>query len=148
MTDTLSPEQRSQRMSMIRGKDSSSELMLRRMIHGMGYRYRLHVRSLPGTPDIVFPRFRAVIFMHGCFWHRHPNCRLARMPKSNLEFWRVKLESNKLRDDSNTDLLRAMGWRVLVIWECQMKEKDLANVSNLVQRFLGNGYGGARHEIG
>ena len=148
MTDTLTRQERSERMSRIRGKDSVSEMRLRRLIHGMGYRYRLHVRSLPGTPDLVFPARKAVIFMHGCFWHRHQGCRLARMPKSKVALWQEKLEANKLRDEENMGRLNELGWRVLVIWECQMQEKDLNEVSNVVRRFLDDETGGEHDEIG
>lgn len=135
-------------MSRIRGKDSASEMRLRRMIHGMGFRYRLHVKTLPGTPDLVFPARKAVIFMHGCFWHRHQDCRLARMPKSRVAYWREKLEANKRRDDENVRRLNELGWRVLVVWECQIKEKDLNEISNVVRRFLADGTGGEHDEIG
>lgn len=135
-------------MSRIRGKDSASEMRLRRLIHGMGFRYRLHVKTLPGTPDLVFPARKAVIFMHGCFWHRHRDCRLARMPKSRVDFWPEKLEANKRRDEENVSRLNELGWRVLVVWECQMKEKDLNEVSNVVRRFLADGIGGEHDEIG
>jgi DNA mismatch endonuclease (patch repair protein) len=135
-------------MSRIRGKNSVAEMRLRSLIHGMGFRYRLHVKTLPGTPDLVFPSRKAVIFMHGCFWHRHQDCRLARMPKSRVAFWREKLEANKRRDEENVKRLNELGWRVLVIWECQMKEKDLNEVSNVVRRFLADGTGGEHDEIG
>lgn len=148
MTDTLTPQERSERMSRIRGKDSASEIRLRRLIHGMGYRYRLHVKTLPGTPDLVFPARKAVIFMHGCFWHRHQDCRLARMPKSRVAYWREKLEANRRRDDENVRRLNELGWSVLVVWECQMKEKDMNEVSNVVRRFLADGTGGEYDEIG
>lgn len=123
-------------------------MRLRRLIHGMGFRYRLHVRTLPGTPDLVFPARKAVIFMHGCFWHRHQDCRLVRMPKSRVAYWCEKLEANKRRDDNNLRRLNELGWRVLVVWECQMKEKDLNEVSNVVRRFLADGTGGEHDEIG
>ncbi len=148
LTDTLSQTERSERMSRIRGKNSVAEMRLRSLIHGMGFRYRLHVKTLPGTPDLVFPSRKAVIFMHGCFWHRHQDCRLARMPKSRVAFWREKLEANKRRDEENVKRLNELGWRVLVIWECQMKEKDLNEVSNVVRRFLADGTGGEHDEIG
>lgn len=147
MTDTLTRQERSERMSRIQGKGSASEMRLRRLIHGMGYRYRLHVRTLPGTPDLVFPSRKAVIFMHGCFWHRHQGCHLARMPKSRVAFWTEKLEANKRRDEVNTRRLKELGWRVLVIWECQMKEKNLNEVSNVVRQFLADGTGGEHDEI-
>jgi len=139
LTDTLSKKERSERMSRIRSKDSAPELKLRSIIHGMGFRYRLHVKDLPGKPDLVFPSRRSVIFMHGCFWHRHKRCKLARLPKSNLDFWKQKLETNKKRDKTNQNKLIKQGWRVLVVWECEMK--DLENVSNLVWDFLLNNGG-------
>ena len=134
MADTLSPKERSKRMSLIRGKDTSPELKLRQLVHGMGFRYRLHVKDLPGKPDLVFPSKRAIIFMHGCFWHRHPGCKLARMPKSKLDFWGPKLEANRERDIRNQEILKNLGWRVLVIWECEMT--NIEKVSQKVRNFL------------
>jgi DNA mismatch endonuclease (patch repair protein) len=134
--DTLSKAERSELMSRVRGKDSTPELALRRLIHGMGFRYRLHRRDLPGNPDMVFPARDAVIFMHGCFWHRHVNCGRARMPKSRVTFWTEKLEGNRLRDRRNRRKLRALGWRVLVVWECQLNNPE--KVSTLVCKFLNN----------
>lgn len=138
--DTLSPRERSERMSRIRGKDSSPEMKLRRLVHGMGFRYRLHVRELPGKPDLVFPARRAVIFMHGCFWHRHDGCKLARLPKSRLDFWVEKLEANRRRDLCHRKQLLELGWSVLVVWECQLS--DTANVSRIVREFLERRKGG------
>ena len=137
MTDTLTPAQRSERMSRVRGRDTKPEVAVRRIVHGMGYRYRLHRKDLPGKPDIVLPRHRAVIFVHGCFWHRHeePSCALARLPKSRLEFWEPKLEANRLRDIRTKQALEAAGWRVLVIWECEVK--DPLRISGIVREFLG-----------
>lgn len=133
--DTLSPAQRSQRMALVRCKDTKPELVVRRAVHAMGFRYRLHVRDLPGVPDLVFPARRRVIFVHGCFWHRHgKRCRLTRMPKSRLEFWQNKLQQNRSRDDLNLRRLRAAGWRVLVIWECQIRHVERLNARIL--RFL------------
>lgn len=146
--DTLTEAERSERMSKIKGKGSVAETRLRRLIHGMGYRYRLHAKNLPGKPDLVFPSRKAIIFMHGCFWHRHQDCRLARLPKSRLDFWREKLETNKRRDEMNLALLRSMGWRVLVIWECQMKSKDLNEVAEMARRFLDMGTEVKHDEIG
>ena len=136
MADTLTPKERSERMSRIRGKGTSPEMKLRRLVHSMGYRYRLHRADLPGKPDIVFPSRKSVIFMHGCFWHRHPDpeCTLARLPKSRLDFWGEKLEANKKRDTRNRQRLREMGWRVLVVWECQLKDTD--PVRERVRAFL------------
>ncbi len=121
-------------MSLIRGTGSAPEMKLRRLVHHMGFRYRLHVKELPGKPDLVFPSRHAVIFMHGCFWHRHKGCKLARLPKSKLDFWKPKLETNRKRDLRNQRQLKALGWRVLVVWECELV--DARQVSNIVQEFL------------
>lgn len=134
MADTLSPKERSERMSRIRSKDSNPEMKLRRLVHGLGFRYRLHVKELPGKPDLVFPARRAVIFMHGCFWHRHEGCKLARLPKSKLDFWMAKLEANRQRDLLHQRKLLDLGWRVLVIWECELN--DAEHVSRVVRKFL------------
>ncbi|MFO7607081.1 MAG: DNA mismatch endonuclease Vsr [Desulfurivibrionaceae bacterium] len=134
MTDTLSKKERSERMSLIKGKDSAPEMKLRRLVHGMGFRYRLHDKNLPGKPDLVFPSRRAVIFMHGCFWHRHEGCKLARLPKSKLNFWKPKLEANKERDLLHRRQLRDLGWRVLVVWECEMVYTE--RVASVVRDFL------------
>lgn len=136
MADTLSRVERSKRMGLVRSKDTKPERMLRSMIHRMGFRYRLHDRSLPGTPDIVFRRLKKVIFLHGCFWHRHAAraCQLARLPKSRLDFWQPKLEQNRLRDKRIGRELIKMGWQSLTIWECQLKNPTV--VSNRVQSFL------------
>jgi DNA mismatch endonuclease (patch repair protein) len=135
--DTLGPSQRSERMSRVRGKDTVPELMVRRLVHGMGYRYRLHRRDLPGRPDLVFATRRKVIFVHGCFWHRHGDsaCKLARLPKSRLEFWLPKLEANKARDAANQERLLSMAWNFLVIWECQLAERAL--LEERIRGFLG-----------
>lgn len=119
MADTLTREKRSARMALIRRKDTKPEIAVRRLIHGMGYRYRLHRGDLPGRPDIVFSRRKKVIFVHGCFWHRH-DCRLGRMPKSRLEFWGPKLEANRLRDEEVQARLLELGWQYLVVWECEI----------------------------
>jgi DNA mismatch endonuclease (patch repair protein) len=121
-------------MSRIRDKGSAPEMKIRRLIHGMGFRYRLHVKELPGKPDLVFPSRRAVIFMHGCFWHRHEECKLARLPKSKLDFWKPKLEANKERDLLHQRQLRDLGWRVLVVWECEMIYTE--RISTIVRNFL------------
>lgn len=134
MTDTLSREERSRRMAMVRSADTRPEMRVRRLVHGMGYRYRLHRKDLPGKPDLVFPGRRAVIFVHGCFWHRHDDCPLARMPKSRREFWEPKLEGNKRRDEREIAALRAAGWRVMVIWECEIR--DAVAVAARVRDFL------------
>ena len=120
--DTLTPAERSRRMSLVRGKDTKPEILVRRLVHRMGFRYRLHARDLPGCPDLVFPSRGKVIFVHGCFWHRHGTCKNTRWPKSRLDFWRPKLEQNQRRDKINRRTLSKLGWRVLVVWECQLSE--------------------------
>ena len=112
-------------MGLVRGKDTGPEMIVRRLVHAMRYRYRLHRRDLPGSPDLVFPSRRKVVLVHGCYWHRHndPASKLARLPKSRLEFWLPKLERNRARDRENQDRLAALGWQVLVVWECGMKDR-------------------------
>jgi DNA mismatch endonuclease (patch repair protein) len=137
MTDTLTKPDRSARMARVRGKDTKPEMVVRRLVHGLGYRYRLHRRDLPGTPDLVFPGRHKVVFVHGCFWHRHPDpaCKLARWPKSRLEFWKPKLEGNRARDLVNQEKLRDLGWGVLVIWECELGNP--ASLADRLTEFLG-----------
>ncbi len=136
MTDTLTPKQRSERMALICGKNTAPEMKVRKLIHSLGYRYRLHGPSLLGKPDLVFAGRKKVIFVHGCFWHRHPDssCRLARLPKSRLEFWVPKLDKNRLRDERVRKELSQQGWQALTIWECQLV--DIAAVSQQVRSFL------------
>lgn len=121
MADTLTPQQRSERMSRIRSKDTKPELALRSALHQLGFRFRLDAKDLPGRPDIVLPRYRTVIFVHGCFWHRHPGCSIATTPKSNTEFWLDKFGRNTARDKKASEALIALGWRVFVVWECDLK---------------------------
>ena len=118
--DIVSPAVRSSMMSRIRGKNSRPELALRRQLFAAGYRFRLHRRDLPGSPDIVLPRYRAVVFVHGCFWHRHPGCPKSTTPSSNATFWATKFASNMRRDAAAIDRLVALGWRVAVVWECAL----------------------------
>src|ERR1700733_10177497 len=134
--DTLTRFERSQRMALIRGKDTKPELLVRRIAHSCGYRYRLHVARLPGMPDLVFPSRRKIIFIHGCFWHRHPasGCPLARLPKSKLGFWVPKLAENRRRDLRNIAKLRREQWNVSILWECQLK--DPAHIERRIRRFL------------
>ncbi len=113
-------------MARIRGKSTKPELIVRRMAHGLGYRFRLHRKDLPGSPDLVFPRLRLAVFVNGCFWHRHRNCRYTYTPKTNVEFWIHKFQSNVLRDTRVEEQLEDMGWRIAIIWEC-----ETANVTQL-----------------
>ena len=116
--DRLSKEHRSWNMSRIRSRDTRPEMVVRSLLHGAGFRFRLHVRELPGTPDIVLPKYRAVVFVHGCFWHRHPGCKYASVPRSNRKFWAKKFRENVTRDRVAQRSLERMGWHVVVIWEC------------------------------
>lgn len=137
MVDILTPEARSDRMSRIRGQDTTPELALRHALHAAGLRYRLHVADLPGKPDLVFPRWGAVVFVHGCFWHQHRHCKIAKVPKTNTDFWKRKFAANEQRDARVARALRAMGWRIAVVWECQLSTKrKLAAASARIERFV------------
>jgi len=119
-----------------KGKDTKPEMIVRRLAHGMGYRYRLHRKGLPGKPDLVFESRRKVIFVHGCFWHHHPDpgCKIARLPKSRLDFWLPKLDANRVRDDRDEKALENLGWRVLTVWECELKDEERA--CDVIRSFL------------
>ena len=121
--DTRSPAQRTAIMKAVKTKDTGPELLVRRILHREGYRFRLHRKDLPGRPDIVLPRFRLAIFVNGCFWHAH-DCPKGRAPKSKLDYWGPKREANVIRDAKAREALQALGWRVLVIWECEVKSKE------------------------
>ena len=121
MTDVHTPEQRSYNMSRIRGENTKPEKILRSLLHGHGFRYRIHDGRLPGRPDIVLPKYRTVILVHGCFWHRHPGCKYATTPKSRPEFWQKKFVGNVERDRKNIALLKEQGWNPVVVWECELK---------------------------
>jgi len=131
MVDVVDKETRSRMMSGIRGKDTKPELVARRYLHGRGLRFRLHVASLPGKPDMVFPKYRAVVFVHGCFWHRHRDCKFATTPATHNEFWVKKLQDNVDRDQYQVNSLQELGWRVLVVWECELRE----GASRLIRLF-------------
>ena len=134
MVDSLSPEERSEIMARVRSKNSRPEMAIRKLVFALGYRYRLHAKTLPGCPDLVFRPRRRVIFVHGCFWHRHPGCALARIPKSRVNFWTTKLEGNHKRDQRNKRALAREGWKVLTIWECQLK--NTVRLEARIRRFL------------
>ncbi|HDO52849.1 MAG TPA: DNA mismatch endonuclease Vsr [Rhizobiales bacterium] len=137
MTDKITSERRSANMTRIRSKDTKPELLVRHLVHSLGYRYRLHRKDLPGKPDLVFGPRKKVIFVHGCFWHLHPdpNCVDARMPKSNTDYWKPKLERNVERDMLHIAALADAGWKVLTIWQCETR--DLDKVKHRVAKFLG-----------
>lgn len=124
--DNINKKERSRVMAAVKQKDTKPEMKVRSFLHKHGLRYRLHDIKLPGKPDLVFPRFRTVLFIHGCFWHGHPDeqCKLARIPKSNVKFWEDKIWANRQRDEKNIRLLQEFGWNVAVIWECQLSKSE------------------------
>jgi len=132
--DSVSPGRRSEIMSRVRSRDTKPEMLVRRLVHAMGYRYRLHAKELPGKPDLVFRSRKRVIFVHGCFWHRHPGCALARLPKSRGEFWLPKLEANRQRDIKNELALQKANWSALIIWECELS--NVPELKNRIKEFL------------
>lgn len=136
MADIVSPAKRSRMMSGIKGKNTKPEILIRRMLHKRGFRFRLHRKDLPGRPDIVLPKFNAVIFVNGCFWHGHENCKLFRYPKSRTEFWENKIGGNKQRDLEKIEKLRS-DWRVLIIWECAIKGTQKLVPDNLIELLEG-----------
>ena len=122
-------------MSQIRSENTKPEIAVRRILHFLGYRFRLHRRDLPGKPDIVLPKYKTVIFVHGCFWHRHKNCRYSYNPKSRIEFWQDKFAANIERDKQSAADLKMLGWQQLVIWECETKDPE--NIRDIIERFFG-----------
>jgi DNA mismatch endonuclease (patch repair protein) len=125
MVDTVSREKRSQIMSLVKGKNTRPERAVRSLLHKMGKRFRLHRADLPGTPDIVLPKHKKVVFVNGCFWHGHRGCKAARIPKTRSAFWRDKIERNRRRDIKNRKALSALGWKSFVVWECEVKRERL-----------------------
>ncbi|WP_036584486.1 very short patch repair endonuclease [Brucella anthropi] len=136
MADKISRDVRSANMAKIRSTNTKPEITVRRMLHAAGYRFRVHRKDLPGKPDIVFPSRKAIVQVHGCFWHRHPDpaCKDARMPKSRPEYWVPKLTRNVERDTQSTEALEALGWRVLIVWECQTSNPD--KLMQTLRKFL------------
>ena len=133
MADIVDRHTRSRMMAGIRGKNTKPELIVRKYLFSKGLRYRLHDKHLPGKPDLVFPKYRSVVFVHGCFWHQHSGCKYAYKPKSNRLFWKKKLASNVLRDKEVKKNLRKKGWRVYVIWGCQIRERDLKSLADKIR---------------
>ena len=131
-TDIVTPEQRSRMMAQVKGKNTKPELIVRSLCHEMGLRFRLHRRDLPGTPDLVFPKYRLCILVHGCFWHRHIGCKYASIPKSRQDFWSKKLDSNANRDEQCINKLKLMDWRVEIIWECELRDTNMVKEKILV----------------
>ena len=126
-------EQRSRNMSAIKSKNTRPEIVVRKLLHSMGYRFRLHRKDLPGSPDIVLPKYKTAIFVHGCFWHRHENCKYASTPKTRSEFWESKFEGNIKRDKINQTNLIKLGWKIIIIWECQLKGDKRKLIRDLLQ---------------
>ena len=138
MADVVSPQKRSEMMSGIKGKNTKPEIAFRKILHSRGFRFRLHNKDLPGKPDLVLSRYKAVIFIHGCFWHGHESCRLFRIPKSRSEFWGEKITGNIARDKSQLVLLQDNGWRILIVWECSVKGKPhlVIKAADLAEKWL------------
>ncbi|TWG93048.1 T/G mismatch-specific endonuclease [Nocardioides sp. J9] len=137
MPDVVSPEVRSRMMAGIRGKDTKPELLLRKALHRDGFRYRLHARNLPGRPDMVFPRYKAAVFVHGCFWHGHEGCSYFKVPATRREFWEAKLQGNRERDALRRKELDDAGWRTAVIWECATRHQLNDTVTSIEQWLVG-----------
>lgn len=138
MADRITSEQRSRNMSRIGSKNMKPEMVVRRLVHSMGYRYRLHRHDLPGRPDLVFPSRRKIIFVHGCFWHQHPDphCKIAHRPRSNTDYWEPKLQRNQERDREHQKVLVKHGWKVLTIWECETRSKQKQRLIDRLCAFL------------
>ena len=127
-------EQRSRNMSAIKSKNTKPEIKVRKILHSMGYRFRLHSKDLPGSPDIVLPKYKTVIFVHGCFWHRHENCKYASTPKTRKEFWENKFNANKIRDQKKLKEIKNLGWKFIIIWECEAR--NIQSIEEKIKRFL------------
>ncbi|MGE3821552.1 MAG: very short patch repair endonuclease [Isosphaeraceae bacterium] len=132
--DSVSPERRSEIMARVTAKNTRPEVAVRRLLHGLGYRFRLHRKDLPGRPDVALPKWRTAVMIHGCFWHRHVGCPHTRTPKSRLDFWTAKFDENVRRDERAREALESLGWRVLVIWECELK--DVATLTRRIDAFI------------
>lgn len=137
MADRITKEHRSWNMSRIRSGDTKPERLVRSLLHRAGYRFRIRVNALPGRPDIVLPKYRTAIFVHGCFWHRHAECRYAYTPKSRTNFWEEKFKATVERDRKKTDELRSVGWRVIVVWECELKKNAQAVINKICEELKG-----------
>lgn len=134
--DNLTPEQRRYTMFQVKSGDTKPEIFVRSLLHRLGFRFRLHRADLPGKPDIVLPKYKSVVFVHGCFWHRHANCKHATMPKTNVEYWEKKFARNVARDKRVQQELRELGWRVIIVWECELREAP-ALAEKLASRLKG-----------
>jgi DNA mismatch endonuclease, patch repair protein len=147
MTDTLTPQRRSWNMSRIRSADTKPEIVLRSVLHRMGFRFRVHRKGLPGRPDIVLPKYRTVIFVHGCFWHQHPGCNEAVRPKTNTKYWTAKLDGNVTRDMENRWALLKDGWKVYRFWECEIEKEAIRIATQIAKELRGFAQDSAQYEI-
>ena len=136
MADVHDKETRSYNMSRIKGKDTKPEILVRKFLHAQGFRYRLHVKNLPGKPDIVLPKYKIVIFVHGCFWHGHENCKYFVVPKTRSEWWLNKINGNIANDKKTLTSLQDLGWKVIEIWECQLKSATIKNTLTLLPELV------------
>lgn len=136
MTDSLSPEKRSWNMSRIRNSDTKIELKVRKYLFSLGFRYRKNVAALPGKPDIVLKKYKTIIFIHGCFWHRHPGCKDTSMPKTRTEFWQSKFAKNIKNDEENQYKLASSGWQIIILWECQINKQFEQTMMELVEKII------------
>lgn len=134
--DIWDKKKRSEVMSKIRSKNTKPEILLRKAVFSKGLRYRINYKKLPGKPDIVFPKYKTVIFVHGCFWHGHKNCKIAHIPKSNINFWKNKIEKNKERDGLNYERITHLGWKIVVVWECQISKKTIQELAENITLVL------------
>ncbi|WP_340587303.1 DNA mismatch endonuclease Vsr [Erythrobacter alti] len=139
MTDIVDPATRSRMMSGIRGKNTKPEVRLRRLLHAEGFRFRVHDKHLPGKPDIVLPKWKAAIQVHGCFWHRHEGCRFATTPATRQDFWEEKFAGNVARDRRNLELLQDAGWRTAIVWECAIRDGDFDQLLTILRKWIRNG---------
>lgn len=142
MADIFSKEKRSKIMSKIKSKGTKPEIILRKKLFAKGFRYRINYKKLPGKPDIVLPKYKTVIFVHGCFWHGHSDCKDSHLPKSNTDFWETKISENKMRDNRNSEALRQMGYNVLIVWECDLTPTKLNDLLNKIVPSIQNNYKG------
>ena len=134
MSDRFTPGERSRIMARVHGRDTEPEKIVRSLLHRLGYRFRLHIRKLPGSPDIVLPRWRKVIFIHGCFWHGHEGCKRATRPTTNVDFWNRKIDGNVRRDSEVRTHLESLGWRVYVVWQCETRDECI--LQSRLERFM------------
>lgn len=134
--DIVSRDKRSQMMSEIRGSNTKPEIIVRRLLHGAGYRFRSHNKKLAGKPDIVLAKWKTVIFVHGCFWHGHENCELFRIPKTRPDFWQAKIEANRIRDSRNAEQLASEGWNIIIVWECAVTKKVRLSDEQLLEALI------------